>query len=261
MLTNNVTAGNIMHMIENNLREMITQYKRDNPMETIKSIAAKKGVTPETVSRHQSDKIDMSMQDIRDYATILDCSTFDIMYRSQPIPIVAIGSCVDEDEWISYTHALTPDTAECLYLHSTHEKNLGACRFEFPAEYQGRFKWMDGCYEIFDVTPCIDRSVSKDAVMRPCIVRTIAEELFCGTLYPQPGSHKYSLVQSSGKDNKILNDLELEWAAPVLRYLVRPDLAGAEVVKSCNNAYALERTTLMYQHMNDRRKQKGMSLL
>ena len=95
-----------MHMIENNLRQMIAQYKRDNPMETIKSIAAKKGVTPETVSRHQSDKIDMSVQDIRDYAEILGCTTFDIIYQSQPIPIVAIGTCTNEA--VSYTHLTLP---------------------------------------------------------------------------------------------------------------------------------------------------------
>lgn len=250
-----------MLMVENNLRQMITQYKRDNPMATIKSIAAKKGVTPETVSRHQSDKIDMSMQDIRDYADILGCSSFDIMYRSQPMPIVGIGTCVDDDAWISYTHALTPDTAECLYLHGSNEKNLSVCKFDFPSEYQGRFKWMDGCYEVFDSNPAIEGSVSKDALMKPCLVRTVAEDLFCGTLYPQPGSHKYSLVQMSGSANKILTDLELEWAAPVLRYIIRPDLEGAKVVESRNNAYALEGTTNMYKVMNERRKRKGMPLL
>lgn len=250
-----------MHMIENNLRQMITQYKRDNPMETIKSIAAKKGVTPETVSRHQSDKIDMSMQDIRDYAEILGCTTFDIIYQSQPIPIVAIGTCTNEVGSISYSHALTPDTAECLYLHGLHEKDLSVCRFEFPPEYQGRYKWMDGCYELWDAKPAMEQIVSKDALMKPCICRTVSEDLYCGTLYPQPGSHKFSLVQAVGKDSTILTDLELEWAAPVLRYILRPDLEGAKVVKSSNNAYALERTTLMYDMMNARRKRKGMSLL
>jgi len=250
-----------MLMIENNLRQMITQYKRDNPMESIKTIAAKKGVTPETVSRHQSDKIDMSMQDIRDYADILGCTTFDIIYQSQPIPIVAIGTCGSDDGWISYTHALTPDTAECLYLHGSHEKDLSVCKFQFPPEYQGRYKWMDGCYEVWDAKPCIDNSVSKEALMKPCIVRTVEEDLHCGTLYPQPGSHKYSLVQSFGNTNTILSDLELEWAAPVLRYIIRPDLEGAKVVKSSNNAYALERTTLMYKYMNERRQRKGLSLL
>lgn len=248
-------------MIENNLRAMIAQYLRNHPEESHKTIAAKKGVRPETVSRHSHDKIDMSMQDINDYSKILGCTTFDIMYKSQPIPIVGIGTCLDDDAWISYTHALTPETAECLYLHGSHAKDLSVCKFEFQPEYQGRYKWMDGCYEVWDARPCIDQSVSNDALMKPCIVRTVEEELYCGTLYPQPGSHKYSLVQSSGNANTILTDLELEWASPVLRYIIRPDLEGATVVKSCNNAYAMERTTMMYKYMNERRKRKGLPLL
>jgi len=250
-----------MYMAENNLRQIITQYKRDNPLETIKSIAAKKGVTPETVSRHQSDKIDMSMQDIRDYAEILGCTTFDIMYRSQPIPIVGTATCEHDLSWLEYTHALTPDTAECLYINGSHDINLSACHLKFHPEYQGRYKEMDGCYEIWDSSPCLDGTVSKHALMNLCLVRTSEEELHRGILYPQPGSHKYSLVQGQADNNDIKTDLELEWAAPILRYIVRPDLEGVEVIKSSQNPHALERTTFMYKTMNDRRRRKGMPLL
>lgn len=250
-----------MYMAENNLRQIITQYKRDNPLETIKSIAAKKGVTPETVSRHQSDKIDMSMQDIRDYAEILGCTTFDIMYQSQPIPIVATATCEHDMSWLEYTHAMTPETAECLYINGLHDINLSACLLKFSPEYQGRYKVMDGCYEIWDASPCLDGSVSKHAIMNLCLVRTTDEELHRGILYPQPGSHKYSLVQSQSDGNDIKTDLELEWAAPILRYIMRPDLEGVEVIKSSQNPHALERTTFMYKTMNERRGRKGMQLL
>lgn len=249
-----------MFMIENNLRQVIQQFKRDNPMESIKSIAAKKGVTPETVSRHQSDKIDMSMQDIRDYAEILGCTTFDIIYRSQPIPIVAKATCEDDTSWITYTHALTPETAECLYINGSHDINLSACLMEFAPEYQGVYKVMDGCYEIWDHTPALEGKVSKEAIMNLCFVRTKDEELFRGVLYPQPGSHKYSLVHGKSGDD-IKTDLELEWAAPILKYIMRPDLEGVSIVKSCNNKYAFEMTTIMYDMMNQRRARKGLPLL
>ncbi len=250
-----------MHMIENNLRHMITQYKRDNPLETIKSIAAKKGVTPETVSRHQSDKIDMSMQDIRDYADILGCSTFDIMFQSQPMPIVGIASADTNESWITYTHALTPDTAECLYLHGSHDVNLSACRYEMPDDYQGPYKMLDGSYEIWDARPALEYRVDKNALMNLCILRTVGEELHRGILYPQPHNNKYSLVKNWSAEPEVMTDLELEWASPILKYIMRPDLEGAMVVKSSENAYALERTTLMYKYMNERRKRKGLSLL
>ena len=249
-----------MHMIENNLRQMITQYKRDNPVETIKSIAAKKGVTPETVSRHQSDKIDMSMQDIRDYAEILGCTTYEIMFRSQPIPIVGIGTCETDKSWITYKTSLA-ETGECLYIHGTHDINLSVCRFEFPAEYQGGYKWLNGAYEVWDATPAIEGKVSEAALMRPSLVRTIEEELLCGTLYPQPASHKYSLVQSWGDENTIRTDLELEWAAPILRYIMPPDLENASVIRAADNEFARDRIAFMNKTMNGRRKKKGMKLI
>ena len=251
----------LMHMIENNLRAMIAQYLRNNPQESNKTIAIKKGVRPETVSRHSHDKIDMSMQDIKDYAEILGCTTFDIMFKSQPIPIVGTATCQDDLSWLKYTHALTPETAECLYIHGSHDVNLSACYLEFHPEYQGRYKVMDGCYEIWDASPCLTGSVSNHALMKLSLVRTVDEQLQRGILYPQPGSHKYSLVQSQGDSNDIKTDLELEWAAPILRYILRPDLEGVEVIKSSQNPYALERTTLMYKHMNERRKRKGLPLL
>lgn len=249
-----------MHMIENNLRAMIAQYLRNHPEESHKTIAAKKGVRPETVSRHSHDKIDMSMQDINDYSKILGCTTFDIMYKSQPIPIVGIGSCDSDTSWIEYKESLA-ETGECLYLHGTHDINLSVCRFEFAPTYQGAYKWLDGAYEVWDATPAIEGKVSEAALMKPALVRTVEEELFCGTLYPQPASHKFSLVQSWGDENKIRSDLELEWAAPVLRYIMRPDLENASVVKSADNESARERIAFMNETMNERRKRKGMKLL
>ena len=250
-----------MYMIENNLRAMIAQFLRDNPQESHKTIAVKKGVRPETVSRHSNDKIDMSMQDIKDYAEILGCTTFDIMYKSQPIPIVATATSKNDLTWLEYTHALTPETAECLYIHGSHDVNLSACYLSFGPEYQGRYKVMDGCYEIWDASPCITGTVSKDALMNLCLVRTKEETLHRGILYPQPGNHKYSLVEGDFNGSQIKTDLELEWAAPILRYIMRPDLEGVKVIKSSQNAFALERTTLMYNTMNTRRKRKGMKTL
>jgi len=250
-----------MLMIENNLRAMIAQYLRNNPEESHKTIAAKKGVRPETVSRHSHDKIDMSMQDINDYSKILGCTTFDIMYKSQPMPIVAIASCEKYDDPISYTHALTPATAECLYVHGMQQKNLSASWFKLPQDYQGPFKSFDGCFEIWDATPCLTNTISKDALMKPCVVRTVEEELIGGILFPQPGSHKYSIVQNFGAKPNIKTDLEPEWAAPIISYVMHPEMMGASVVKSSQNAYALERSELMYKYMNERRKRKGMQTL
>ena len=97
--------------------------------------------------------------------------------------------------------------------------------------------------------------------MKPCVVGTVEEELIAGILFPQPGSHKYSIVQNFGAKPNIKTDLEPEWAAPIISYVMHPEMMGASVVKSSQNAYALERSELMYKYMNERRKRKGMKLL
>ena len=77
-----------MNMLQNNLSAVVAAFKLKNPDESNKTIAAKKGVTPETVSRHVHSKIDMSMGDINDYAKILGCTEFDILFKNPPIPVM-----------------------------------------------------------------------------------------------------------------------------------------------------------------------------
>lgn len=261
-LTVNVKWCMIMSMIENNLREMIAQYKRANPAESNKTIAVKKGVTPETVSRHCSDKIDMSMQDIRDYADILGCTTMDIIYTSPPVPVLGIATCEeDENSPLIYAQHISPEDAQVLYIHGYFDSDLGCAKIQLPAKYQGRFKWMDGGIEIFDRMPCLTNTVSPDALMKPSLVRTSDEMLYSGTLFPQAGSHLYSLVPTYGDAKSVMCDLELEWATPITSYILRPDHLNAKFVPANHHPKSAEVIHEMFTNMNARRKGKGMNLL
>lgn len=251
-----------MTMIENNLRAMIAQYKRDNPAESNKTIAVKKGVTPETVSRHSSDKIDMSMQDIRDYAEILGCTTMDIIYTSPPVPLLAVASCTEDDKSpLIYEQHISPSNAQVLYIHGHFDADLGCSRIELPAKYQGRYKWMDGGIEIFDRTPCLTNTVSPDALMKPSLVRASDENLYTGILFPQAGSHLYSLVPSYSDASNIICDLDLEWATPITSYILRPEHLNAKFVPANLHPKSEKCIQEMFHNMNGRRKRKGMKLL
>ena len=260
-LTVNVKWCTLVDMIENNLRAMIAQYKRDNPAESNKTIAVKKGVTPETVSRHSSDKIDMSMQDIRDYAEILGCTTMDIIYTSPPVPMLAIATCTDDDGPLMYHQHISPGDAKVCYIHGNFDADLGCAKIELPAKYQGRYKWLDGGIEIFPKTPCITNTVSPDAFMKPCLVRAVDENIYSGTLFPQAGSHLYSIVPTYGDSKSIICDLELEWATPIISYILRPDHLNAEFVPANYHPHSEKVINEMFESMNARRKRKGMKLL
>lgn len=251
-----------MDMIENNLKQMIDRYKRDNPMESIKTIAAKKGVTPETVSRHQHNKIDMSMHDITDYAEILGCSTMDIIYTSPPIPLLAEASTTeDQNSPLMYAQHLSPSNAMVLYIHGYFDAELGCAKINLPARYQGRYKWMDGGIEIFDRTPCLTATVSPDALMKPSLIRTKDENLYTGILFPQAGSHLYSLVPTYSDASNVMCDLDLEWATPITSYILRPEHLNARFVPANQHPKSEAVIKEMFTNMNARRKSKGMELL
>ena len=67
----------------NNLLDIIQQSGYTN-----KEIAAKRGVTPETLSRHIHGHINMSIQDIEAYAEILKVTPQSILFNESPIPII-----------------------------------------------------------------------------------------------------------------------------------------------------------------------------
>jgi hypothetical protein len=250
-----------MDMIENNLKQMIDRYKRDNPSESIKTIAAKKGVTPETVSRHQHNKIDMSMHDIKDYADILGCTTLDIIYTSPPIPVLADATCESDDGPIVYKQSICPNDAEVAYVHGNFDDNLGCAKVTLPTKYQGKYKWVDGAIELFSTKPCFANTVPPEAFMRPCLVRTVDENLYTGLLYPQAGSHLFSLVPFYGDNDSIIRDLDLHWATPIVSYIIQPQHWGVKFVPANLHPKSNEKIMQLIANMNARRKAKGMGLV
>ena len=63
---------------------------------TKKEVGALVGHTPETVSRHISGNIKLTLNHAEDYARVLNCSPYDIMFEALPMPI--IGMCtIDAD--------------------------------------------------------------------------------------------------------------------------------------------------------------------
>ena len=61
-----------------------------------KEVAAAKGITPETLSRHVHGKIQMTLQDAEQYGKILGCAAQDVLFATNPIKV--IGNWVLGDE-------------------------------------------------------------------------------------------------------------------------------------------------------------------
>ena len=66
-------TGYAMTIMPNNLHKMITSSGLSK-----REVAALKGVTPETLSRHISGKIGISLDDAEQYARILGCTAQEV---------------------------------------------------------------------------------------------------------------------------------------------------------------------------------------
>ncbi len=105
-IISNNTNGEIL---PNNLENKILEAgltKRD--------VAAQKGVTPETLSRHMHGKIQLTLADAEQYASILGCTAQSILFAAEPVPVRA-GVDVAKDgttERIVY-----PDPVGYLHMH------------------------------------------------------------------------------------------------------------------------------------------------
>ena len=76
-------TGYAMTIMPNNLHKMITSSGLSK-----REVAALKGVTPETLSRHISGKIGISLDDAEQYARILGCTAQEVFFASEPLDIV-----------------------------------------------------------------------------------------------------------------------------------------------------------------------------
>ena len=115
-----------MIVMNNNLDKMIRAAGLQK-----KVVAERKGVTPETLSRHIHEKVPMTLRDAEDYAEILGCTPHQISYKSDPVKIVGkIHLTNDSDNNIVSvnTFELSSETNKLgyAYLSSFHQAGTGA---------------------------------------------------------------------------------------------------------------------------------------
>ena len=243
-----------MDMLQNNLQAMIAAYKLRNPDESNKTIAAKKGVTPETVSRHMHSKIDMSMSDINDYAKILGCTEFDILFQNPPVRVMGVVHKYQDDSlaimkehypksqlieqaekgemFITLAHLWVSDRVQeyknkAVYLHDYYDPNTFCVYWDMTGVDDPRYDWQDGCLEFFDSTGFETNTVDRNAIGRYSICRLEdTSEIAYGMLY-QIGRNRYNLESNRQGQHK---DVKLVWACPSINMMTAPDLRGVRWV-------------------------------
>ena len=195
-----------------------------------KEVAAAKGVTPETLSRHMHGRIQMTMLDAEEYARILNVPVQRILFKEEPIPV--IGDCLIKEKAIQRT--LHDPQKYQVYIPGAF-RNDNAC-FLWKCEVPNQGMWYDwhDTIQLVKLSPIVDKFVDPSAIQHIAAVKMKSPvemygeklDIIAGVLYPQP---KGLWTVHNGKMDLEYKDLELEWATPMTAVIFRPDLRGVVI--------------------------------
>ena len=155
----------IMNIMPNNLNEMIKRAGLQK-----KLVAERKGVTPETLSRHIHERVPMTSVDAQEYADILDCFPQQILYPHEPITIIGRCHLVHDDK--SENNFCEDDaTGGYIYMNAYHAIDTAAIIYSAEKDYTGFFQDLQNAIEVIDWAPVREKYVCKDSFQRSSWVK------------------------------------------------------------------------------------------
>ena len=215
----------------NNLDEMISIAGMSK-----KAVAEEKGVTPETVSRHIHSKISMTLQDVDDYARILRCKPHEIAYASPPIPI--IGAWVTDID-TGKTKIATRFRTQCkrfskkgVLIHGNYNQDWACIYWDLEQNTQSPWRQNHAALTFINIKSVAEDKIDQRAIMNKCYIMTKQGVMLSGVLWPQHHNEFYTLTEVVGvpEENRILTDLDVLWAAPVVWFLQQRSLESVVMV-------------------------------
>ena len=223
-----------MLSMESNLNHMILRSGL-----TKRVVAEEKGITPETLSRHIHGKIQLTLNDAEDYSKILNCTPQEIMFKSNPAPILGYvhynKTAEHSVDWLEYrkkNNAKYPGGD--VYLPGPKPFEVGVVLFNIPEEYDG--PWID--YKdslcVVQLDPIKQGYVSKDSIQQASYAKIKGGGVLHGHVYPEPGG-TYTVYNPWRQDlltteTEMQRGLKLDWAAPVIASFWQPTLRGIDIV-------------------------------
>jgi len=102
-----------------------------------------------------------------------------------------------------------------------------------------------------------DNKIDQNAIMNKCYVMTKAGVMLSGVLWPQHHNALYTLTDVVGvpQENKILTDLDIQWAAPVAWFLQQRRLENIAIVDYESPFIAKHYEKIIAKQSQDRKQQ------
>jgi len=215
-----------------------TEIKMPNNLETMirrsgllnKEVAERKGIRPETVSRHISGALQFTLKDAEEYAMILDCTAQDILFVQKATQL--FGYLNNENVEI----ILPVEKERAFYLPYPTEDTR---RIVIARHTNNAKKWANDRMYMFDSSPINKGEVAQECYMNLSIFLVEGNKLpQFGVVYPEPGgtfsigfnTDSHTNLDQSVKPGAEINEtrtgLNLVWSCPIVGCIFRPDLVG-----------------------------------
>lgn len=199
----------------NNLDEMISLAGMSK-----KAVAEEKGVTPETVSRHIHSKISMTLQDVDDYARILKCQPHEIAYTSPPIPILGVWNTDPATQNCKLINRFQNDNTffkKAIHIQGNYNEDWACIYWNLEQNVRSPYRKYHNALTTIKIQSIASNKIDQNALMNECYVMTKQGVLLSGVLWPQHHNEFYTLTEVVGvpEENRVLSDLDIQWAAPI----------------------------------------------
>ncbi len=195
-----------------------------------KEVARLKGITPQTLSRVIHERINLNIQDVEEYAQILNCKPQHILFKTEPLPVIGYGHI---DKAGNFFRNFNTDVIKHeIYCHNNFTVDTAVVMWSVDEAYDGPWYNRQGAIQFVKYSP-----VSENFVCRTGYERTVTAKInddhgtiISGQLFPEPAG-KYTVHTPWPGETATRRNLDLLWATPVMALSYRPDLSNIEIVE------------------------------
>ena len=213
-------------------------------------LAEKRGVRPETVSRHMNDRTEMSMNDYTEYAQLLDVDVATLIVEPIPMPVFGV---LDRQSFVHPRHQ-----SQVPLQVTTGGGRVSRASIAILQPRQFVVRAGDGA-ESYSRLPAEDmqsegmfmvhapslsaKEIPQHCLSRLCLVSTVIDgrdvwllgNLYQDAVHHHSGSETYSVVPYWRSDDaEIMAGLTVEAAAPVMAKIYAPSVAGYVLEEQSN---------------------------
>ena len=224
-----------MSLMPNNLDTMIKRADLSK-----REVGAATGNTPETVSRHCSGKIALTVETAGRYAKVLDCTVQDVLFATEPLEILLHGFIDKDGNSTTMPSGCGVHKKGRVYIHSWFNSGTAVATWKIYGDYSGWTMEYHDSITFIRAKPIKEFIVDPDCVQSFCYAAlansghqdengTFCPEIVFGILYPEP-KNLYTIYDPSTAGSNTRTGQRLLWATPKIGTLFRPDLRDIDIV-------------------------------